>query len=1010
MKKSLWLVSLFSFPLFVYADVATPFVDDFESGYSGWFVTSSQSPLVATSTDTHVGSGAVYVTPDTRARVHKTGTPLAEGQAVVYWKASNPNFVYTTNVLFQVCQGGDDNGFCSGSGSSAVAVGASPLGFAQNVWHSISIAWRNGTTTPNKEFCYLYNTLATSSCSWIVSANPNTDTYGTVALGSQNAVPPSEDLRFDDVNVFPVTPTTTPYCTPGDLNPPAGGCNSNVMFLPGIESSKMYDNVSGSENKIWPPIQNSDINSLDMTNQASANTVYVKDGGILLTAYGTFSVYSPFAHDMDVLKSSAKIVDWKPIAYDWRLDYEDLLTHGNQIGDKIYYRGINAATSTPYIIQELKRLASTSRTGKVTIVAHSNGGLLAKTLLLRPEYTQYVDKLILVAVPQLGTPVAVGGLLHGFNQEIPLAAVPIFLNDVEARNLATSSPFTYSLLPSAHYFSYTSDPVITFNPEAQPAWYSAYGGSINNQAKLNQFITDPSRPVPAFSDTGSPSIGDATLINNATAVHNNVDSWIPPANIKVVAIAGWGQETLAGIEYSKKISGCGVFTLTGCILPSYSNEITLNPRLVVDGDGTVIESSALWGNGAPITRYWINLYPNGFTHANILGVPSLRTLLDSLLTNSESSLPLNVSISRPSYALSGERLHFILHSPLTLGFQDVNGVYTGGTATSSMVGNSNVRYERFGEVQWISVPKNLVGNVVMRGTGSGTFTLDVKDVDGNMTVGTTTFAVVPTSTSTIATLFVDGVTSPTASSTLNVDYDGNGSIDTVLTAQRGAIIVPPIPPKPILTATADNKTIITGAALPQFTASISGYSSSTPNDVTGAPIRTTTATATSSVGLYPITCTMGTLSSSNCQFAFATGTFAIMYRCDGFGEPLNSRGREVGHHKNQRGERKHAKHNRSIFKSGSTIPVKFTFRDAYNRIITATTSPLWLTPERGSSLNTPINESLYAEPQDTGAAYQNAGNAYRYAWKTKGIAPGFWYRLYAKLGSGQVCGVTVGVK
>jgi pimeloyl-ACP methyl ester carboxylesterase len=70
------------------------------------------------------------------------------------------------------------------------------------------------------------------------------------------------------------------------------------------------------------------------------------------------------------------------------------LNNGSQTLDgKIYYRGTNAATSTPYIIQELRRLAATSKTGKVTIIAHSNGGLLAKALLTHPEYAQYVDNL-----------------------------------------------------------------------------------------------------------------------------------------------------------------------------------------------------------------------------------------------------------------------------------------------------------------------------------------------------------------------------------------------------------------------------------------------------------------------------------------------------------------------------------------------------------------------------------------------------------------------------------------
>ena len=62
-------------------------------------------------------------------------------------------------------------------------------------------------------------------------------------------------------------------CTPG-----AAGCNDNVMFLPGIESSELFASGSLFENKIWLPnsIFGQDITSLDLTNPVAANNVYTK--------------------------------------------------------------------------------------------------------------------------------------------------------------------------------------------------------------------------------------------------------------------------------------------------------------------------------------------------------------------------------------------------------------------------------------------------------------------------------------------------------------------------------------------------------------------------------------------------------------------------------------------------------------------------------------------------------------------------------------------------------------
>ena len=77
------------------------------------------------------------------------------------------------------------------------------------------------------------------------------------------------------------------------------------------------------------------------------------------------------------------INEWKALPYDWRLALEDMLASGKKIGEKNGEDNISYldATSTPYIFQELERLAETSDTGKVTIITHSNGGLVAKYLL-----------------------------------------------------------------------------------------------------------------------------------------------------------------------------------------------------------------------------------------------------------------------------------------------------------------------------------------------------------------------------------------------------------------------------------------------------------------------------------------------------------------------------------------------------------------------------------------------------------------------------------------------------
>ncbi|MFT3742800.1 MAG: MBG domain-containing protein [Pyrinomonadaceae bacterium] len=81
-----------------------------------------------------------------------------------------------------------------------------------------------------------------------------------------------------------------------------------------------------------------------------------------------------------------------------------------------------------------------------------------------------------------------------------------------------------------------------------------------------------------------------------------------------------------------------------------------------------------------------------------------------------------------------------------------------------------------------------------------------------------------------------------------------------------------------LTVTADNKTRAYGAANPALTATITGFigADNAGNSTTGTAGLSTTATATSPVGNYPITATLGTLASSNYSFTtFNAGTLSI---------------------------------------------------------------------------------------------------------------------------------------
>lgn len=83
---------------------------------------------------------------------------------------------------------------------------------------------------------------------------------------------------------------------------------------------------------------------------------------------------------------------------------------------------------------------------------------------------------------------------------------------------------------------------------------------------------------------------------------------------------------------------------------------------------------------------------------------------------------------------------------------------------------------------------------------------------------------------------------------------------------------------PVLTVTADDKFVNLGDPLPPLTASFSGFINGetlATSGVTGSPVLSTTATASSPVGSYPISIAQGTLAAGHYTFQFVGGTLQI---------------------------------------------------------------------------------------------------------------------------------------
>lgn len=580
-------------------------------------------------------------------------------------------------------------------------------------------------------------------------------------------------------------------------------CNSNVMFFPGVQGSRMYGDITNCdviipndcpEQQLW--VSNNKILQeymfLDEFGK-SKNNVFTKndtesvagDGGELgvIDEALTVNIYKSFIGDLRTLKTDSVIKDYALIPYDWRLSLEDIITNGRVSGENLSY--LNSGDfSESFIVSELRELQRTSRTGKVTLIAHSTGGLVIKALVQKlkdtndPLYNQ-IEKIIFVAVPQVGTPEATIAMLHG----VPLGPFGILMPSERSREFGENMPTIYNLAPSSGYFNTVDtdqNPILAFqdHPLLEDL-ISKYGNSINTKEELKDFVLGgDGRTKPSVSDTDKPNIVNEYLYSQAELTHEIIDNWQPSPNTKIIEVAGWGEETKVGLKYviKRKLLGLG------------REYVSHKPIVSVDGDSTVAFPSALWMENRENVEEWVvDLFKhNGKdffrdNHKNILEIQNLRNFIEYKIKNMEFNDSQSIVIRNNMSLLSTEpRLHFTLHSPLTLGISDKEGRYTGLDPVTKEIKQEipNVNYDMIGTVQFISAPVGIPYTLQLDGYEEGSFTLDVERQEGNNIIQENYFEMIPSSDKTLAYLDI-GEDFEVMKAELQVDSDGDGTIDTI---------------------------------------------------------------------------------------------------------------------------------------------------------------------------------------------------------------------------------------
>src|ERR1035437_2903885 len=505
-------------------------------------------------------------------------------------------------------------------------------------------------------------------------------------------------------------------------------CCSSVLFVPGLEASRLaIDNrrvLGTSTEQLWEPISNLQVQSLYLNSSGNSIQSDIHPSGLVDNALAMQPIYQKFINTMNGLVDKGTIANWQPYPSDMRL----ALTKASA-----------GTLSTSSVIQAIESMASSSKTGKVTIIAHSNGGLVTKLVynqLKDKGEANLVDKIIFVAVPEVGTPQAVSSLLHGDNEEI---ANGFILSASTARGLGLNMPSAYSLLPDQNYFNIVPQAIINFASSTMAGLnFSKYFPAITSYSKMKSFIDDSSHG--SLSDsTNIPLQGNAGLFPQAESVHSILDTWKPVSSTQLVAIAGWGLPTDVGMNYFQKV----VCALDNLLHKKCNYELQLDKNTPRAGDGTVVATSSLYSSS---TKQVFNLgaynidTKQDIAHADILEADPVETAIkeDIGAASSLTNIPYITSTIPKDYKFPDD-LVIDVHSPADLNIYDKYGNHT-GPIPNPIPGSDLDAYENkipgsfykeTGDGVEVILPFSPDYKIDLDGTGIGGVTVDTRVVSGN---------------------------------------------------------------------------------------------------------------------------------------------------------------------------------------------------------------------------------------------------------------------------------------
>ncbi len=368
------------------------------------------------------------------------------------------------------------------------------------------------------------------------------------------------------------------------------------------------------------------------------------------------------------------------------------------------------STTASLLDQKIQTINQQTANQKVDIVAHSMGGLVARNYISDSQRAQNVKRLITLGTPHLGAVESLKTIIHGgclttltsLAQFICLGISPSEVKDV-FQNMISG----FELAPSQSYFNF-----YTGEDNQHPYPYKTETGTLN-YSQIKNFLAINSHNTSLFTPS---------------EIFHNIDNSLSNTNgVDVTVIAGSGKSTLGQIVEQKTTSLLGIHGI-------HKDIININ------GDNTVPLFSASLNDSAKNRSLLgsAKVYYTNQEHGQLVSDGPTLNLVKNIL-NEDTTIPTGVS-SQP-YSFKGTS--FSVHSPVNIHVYDANHNHTGPTSEGFEANIPGSSYDSLDDAKFIFLPEDGIYNINFEATDNGSFDFKIRKFENDINSETILYKNIP---------------------------------------------------------------------------------------------------------------------------------------------------------------------------------------------------------------------------------------------------------------------------